>query len=146
MSSLERPQVVLVTRSIITDNSNEILLLRRSSDCFHNTGLWEVPGGKLDPGEDLPPAQEREVKEETGLIIKASRRLVAEEHYLIKKGPYEGSLFIGLYGLARVVGGSFRLSAEHDRFSWPSPEAALEFYDLTSGTRNALEVAQDIDR
>ena len=99
MSSLERPQVVLVTRSIITDNSNEILLLRRSSDCFHNTGLWEVPGGKLDPGEDLPPAQEREVKEETGLIIKASRRLVAEEHYLIKKALTRGPFSLGFMDL-----------------------------------------------
>lgn len=149
MSSLELPRVVLVTRSIISEEgSREILLVRRSANCERGSGLWEVPGGELNPSEDLVTAHERTVKDATGLIISANGRLVTDEHYLIKEGPYKGALYLGLYGLARVIGSSssLRLSLKHDKFSWPSPQAALESYDLTSGTKNALEAVLDIDR
>ena len=49
----------------------QIVLIRRSDD-----GLWALPGGMVDWGEDIPNAVRRELMEETGLEIVNIRRLV----------------------------------------------------------------------
>ena len=68
--SNERPKVVLVNRCIIFNkNEDKILIIKRSEREHHESGKWEFPGGKLDEGQDLNNALEREVLEETGLFI-----------------------------------------------------------------------------
>jgi len=48
-----------------------IVLIRR-----RDNGLWGLPGGMVDWGEDIPSTIERELKEETGLDLVQIRRLV----------------------------------------------------------------------
>jgi ADP-ribose pyrophosphatase YjhB (NUDIX family) len=48
-----------------------IVLIRR-----RDNGLWALPGGIIDWGEDVPSAIERELAEETGLELVKIRRLV----------------------------------------------------------------------
>lgn len=45
------------------------LLVRRGTP--PNLGLWGFPGGKIEPGETLAEAVEREVREETGIACRA---------------------------------------------------------------------------
>lgn len=49
----------------------KIVLIRRRDD-----GLWSLPGGMVDWGEDIPITVERELKEETGLDLVKITRLV----------------------------------------------------------------------
>ena len=51
-------------RIVIQDDVGRILLQRRS-----DFGVWGLPGGNAEGGEDLPALIVREVKEETGLEI-----------------------------------------------------------------------------
>jgi 8-oxo-dGTP diphosphatase len=51
-------------------NGHLVLIRRRDS------GLWSLPGGMVDWGEDIPTAVCRELKEETGLDLIRIRRLV----------------------------------------------------------------------
>src|SRR5438552_613206 len=45
-------------------------------------GLWEFPGGKIEPGESAEAAAVRECREEAGLVVEAvSELLVHEEKY-----------------------------------------------------------------
>jgi len=45
--------------------SNGQVLLEQRADC----GLWSVPGGRVDPGENITMTAIREVKEETNLDV-----------------------------------------------------------------------------
>ncbi len=52
-------------------------------------GQWSVPGGRVEPGESLAAAVEREVLEETGLSVSCGRfigwveRISGDHHYVI---------------------------------------------------------------
>ncbi|MFB6614997.1 NUDIX domain-containing protein [Streptomyces sp. NPDC085524] len=48
----------------------EVLLSRRAGPVYA-TGLWHLPSGHLDPGEDMVEAVIREAREETGVLIAA---------------------------------------------------------------------------
>ena len=47
---------------------NTVLVTRRAPD-VHLGGLWEFPGGKVEPGEEPAAAAVREAREETGLDV-----------------------------------------------------------------------------
>ncbi len=100
--------------------------------------MWEFPGGKLDTGQDLTEALEREVMEETGLLVEATSGLVFAESYVIDTGKYKGLPYVALFGLARVIGGDLQLSHEHDAYEWASSHQALD-YELTPESRKALK-------
>lgn len=54
--------------AIVTDKKGSLLLHRRS-----DSKLWALPGGVMDIGETIAQCAEREVKEETGLTVRAYR-------------------------------------------------------------------------
>jgi 8-oxo-dGTP pyrophosphatase MutT (NUDIX family) len=138
MKKSERPKVVLVNRCLVkNDKSDKLLLIQRSKDDSYNSGMWEFPGGKLDIGQDLSHALEREVMEETGILIEPSSRLVFADSYVIGAGPYSGLTYVVLFGVATAIGGNLKLSNEHDSYVWETYEKALD-YELTSESRKAL--------
>ena len=55
--------------AIVHDPAGRLLLIRRGH--APGRGLWSVPGGRVEPGETLAEAVEREVREETGLAVRA---------------------------------------------------------------------------
>lgn len=59
-----RPLILVTAGVLILDHAGRVLLLRRSDD-----GLWDIPGGAMEPGECLEDAARREVREETGLEL-----------------------------------------------------------------------------
>lgn len=64
---------------VILEKNGRILLGKRHPDpdkadsAFRSSGEWCLPGGKLEWGESLEDGAIREVKEETGIIIRDPR-------------------------------------------------------------------------
>ncbi len=63
--------IVLVAACALIDADTRILLARRPEG-KKMAGLWEFPGGKLDPGETPEAALIRELKEELGIDVAAN--------------------------------------------------------------------------
>lgn len=65
----------------------QLLLVRRGRG--PGEGQWSVPGGRVEPGERLAEAVEREVLEETGLEVRCGRfvgwveRISQDHHFVI---------------------------------------------------------------
>ena len=67
-----------VTAGVIR-RGRRILVTRRRAEAMLG-GLWEFPGGKVEPGETLEECLHREIDEELGIIIRIERPLVAVKH------------------------------------------------------------------
>ena len=59
--------VVLVCGGII-EKDGKLLLVQEGKQVAR--GLWNLPGGKLEPGESIIEGALREIKEETGFAVK----------------------------------------------------------------------------
>jgi len=68
-----------VVGAIIENDSGEILLAQRPVGKFL-AGHWELPGGKVEPGETTAEALERELKEELGLSVRIRNQLGVYDH------------------------------------------------------------------
>jgi ADP-ribose pyrophosphatase YjhB (NUDIX family) len=59
-----------VAAAVVVENEGKILLAQRRYD--PGQGLWALPAGFVDAGEDPSHAAERECLEETGLIVRVT--------------------------------------------------------------------------
>ncbi len=57
-----------------------LLLLARRPEGTHLAGLWEFPGGKLEPGESFEQALHRELMEELGVSVTVGQCLFEITH------------------------------------------------------------------
>lgn len=59
---------LLVVAAALKDPQGRVLLQRRPAGKAH-AGLWEFPGGKVEPGETPEAAMVRELAEELGITV-----------------------------------------------------------------------------
>jgi 8-oxo-dGTP diphosphatase len=64
-------KLVLVVACALIDTDNRVLLARRPEG-KSMAGLWEFPGGKMEPGERPEETLIRELDEELGIKVKAA--------------------------------------------------------------------------
>jgi 8-oxo-dGTP diphosphatase len=114
-----KPHITAVKAVIFSDNN---VLLLKKTDPLHRI-QWELPGGKLEEGEDYHTALIREVKEETGLNITIGT------HLGNWKFDHPEKLVSGPAFLCTPTTQSVTLSHEHDDFKWV-PVEKLEISDL----------------
>ncbi|MDT7551467.1 MAG: 8-oxo-dGTP diphosphatase [Pseudonocardiales bacterium] len=105
--------LVACVGGLLYDEEGRILLVRRRND--PGSGLWSVPGGRVEPGETDTQAVIREMAEETGLAVEPGA-LVGR----VQRGPYA----IADYRCA-VVGGSLQAGDDATDARW-CDAAALE--------------------
>lgn len=70
---------VHVAAAAVSDARGRVLIAQRPAH-VHQGGLWEFPGGKLEPGESARQALERELREELGIKVGSARPLIQVRH------------------------------------------------------------------
>ncbi len=68
-----------VAAAVIRGTDGRVLIARRPEH-KHQGGLWEFPGGKVEAGEAVEVALARELHEELGIDVIASRPLIQVRH------------------------------------------------------------------
>lgn len=90
------------------------------------TDEWRLPKGKLRAGESAAQAAEREVREETGLDLKAERYLgVTHYFYLNPNGGGCISKYVFFFGMPAGPG-AVVLEDTFDDAEWLPPAEAIE--------------------
>ncbi len=125
------------TAVIVLDERGRILLEKRS-----DSGLWGLPGGRIEPGESLIEAALREVREETGLTVEIVGLVgiySRVEEGRVVTFPDNGDVvqLIDLVMEARNPTGTLAHSHESERLEFFEPEA-LPFEQFCPPIRKPL--------
>ncbi len=121
-----------VAGKAIIRKAGKILIVQRPPDDAFDPNLWELPGGKLEYGEDLIESLKREVEEEVDLQVKV-RYPVKTWHFYKKPYWVTGVTFICDY-----MSGSVKLSPEHQDYEWIDPRDCLG-YQLSTTVKEQIE-------
>ena len=117
---------------IISDG--KVLIARRKKGERHE-GLWEFPGGKIEPGETPQLCLERELFEELGLKVKAGQ-LIAES---VDRSDHGSFTIMAIE--AQITGGCMKLNV-HDQVIWAEINRLLAF-DLAPADHELVEMIKD---
>lgn len=110
---------ILAASAVIRNADGHYLLVRRANP--PEQGRWTLPGGRVDPGETLAQAAIREVREETGLVVRIIRPLGQLHMPDGRGGLYEIHDF-----LAEWIGGAMMAGDDAAAVGWFSPEALAD--------------------
>jgi 8-oxo-dGTP diphosphatase len=118
--------------ALVYDEEHRLLVVRRANE--PGRGLWSLPGGRVEPGEDDPTAVAREVAEETGLDVQVGA-LVGE----VQRDAPNGKLYLIRDYRAEQVGGTLTPGDDASDARIVSRE---EFENLPTTTLLASTLAQ----
>jgi 8-oxo-dGTP diphosphatase len=130
-------RMVLVAAVALVDGDGRVLLARRPPG-KSMAGLWEFPGGKIEPGETPEAALIRELAEELGIDVKAS----CLAPFTFASHRYEDfHLLMPLYVCRRWVGTP--IARENQELVWARP-ARLGDYDMPPADKPLIAMLQDL--
>lgn len=112
---------VIVVAGVLFEGGRVLLTQRKKG--AHLEGLWELPGGKIDPDEDPRDALVRELREELGIEVTVGAPIEVTSHRYPEK-----RVLLLFFEVTRAPG---------------SPEpTALDVADMVWATRGDLERLQ----
>jgi 8-oxo-dGTP diphosphatase len=118
-----------VTAALLEEQGRILIARRRPGK--HMGGRWELPGGKVEPGETPEQSLARELAEELALEVRVGEFLCA--------APFDVDgvrLELLVYRVERIAGEPALL--EHEEIRWVAP-TELAAYDLADSDRKVVE-------
>ena len=128
------PPHVRVVAAVIERDGKYLITQRRSTAVL--PGLWEFPGGKVEPGESDEHALRRELRERVGVDVEVKGRMAHRLHnydgYSVELNLYQTTILAGQEAQALRVA-AFKWVASNEFENYPFPAADQATMDLLLG-------------
>lgn len=121
----------IVVGAMITNDNEEILLMKRREDDFMG-GIFEIPGGNAEDGEGIYEVLKREIKEETNFDLKRVISYINYFDYLSGSGKKSRQFNFKV----EVTGGPIILT-EHDTYRWVNLDE-IETQNVSDAVKESL--------
>lgn len=139
-----------VAKALLLDKDDNFLILTRSNDHPRLAGFHDLPGGRIEKGEEPGAAVMREIREETGLELSYQDiRVLYTTTHLINGRSWPTLLYAARVSQTRP---DINLSYEHQSYEWAQLSRLEEIEPQTAPTyREALDyirnnnVLEDVD-
>ncbi|MCE5265516.1 MAG: NUDIX hydrolase [Deltaproteobacteria bacterium] len=138
MAGREYPDHPRVGVGAVVLREGRVLLVRRGGAPAR--GLWAIPGGGLRLGETLQQGAEREIREETGIVIRAGVPIYACDTFDRDENGRFRFHYVIIDMAADYVSGEVKAADDALEARWISPE---EFRSIPA-TRSTLNLLQQI--
>lgn len=126
-------KLIHVAAAVILNDKGQVLLAKRPDD-KHQGGLWEFPGGKVEPDEPVLEALTRELDEELGIRVTSARPLIQVPHHYPDK-----SVLLDVFEVDAFSGEPWGREGQPVR--WVDSHL-LDDYDFPAANRPILAAAQ----
>jgi 8-oxo-dGTP diphosphatase len=104
-------------KALIQNSSGSYLVLKRTHPYpGESEPRWDVPGGRIIPGETLTDGLRREIKEETGLRMQGTPQIIHAQDILRVKDKHT----VRLTFVTKAKGKLVLSPEEHTEFVWAS--------------------------
>ena len=122
---------------VVLDGNGRVLLGRRA-----DTGIWALPGGIIEPGEEPADAAVREIFEETGVVAVPEGLVAVTVCGQITYQNGDVVRYLELLFRCRAAGGSARVNdSESVEVSWHELTALDGLPDLEAGSLSRINQA-----
>lgn len=122
--------VTYIVACILVNEKNEVLMMQEAKKSC--AGKWYLPAGRMEKGESIMQAAEREVLEETGLQVKVTTLLAIES---------AGGSWFRFVLTGKIIGGDLKTPASADSESLQ----AKWIDDMNSLTLRATDILSIIE-
>ncbi|PIN76395.1 DNA mismatch repair protein MutT [Candidatus Woesearchaeota archaeon CG10_big_fil_rev_8_21_14_0_10_36_11] len=132
----------VAAKSFIVNDGKLLIVKRRSNDVM-KPSMWEIPGGRLELGENPFDGVKRETHEETGLDINVLHPM-SVRHFTRS----DNQTITMLVFLCKALNDTVTLSEEHTAYEWVDMSQAkdklgLFFHDIVD-TFHTLELQKHL--
>ena len=108
----KKHSLLSVDAVILNENQSEVVLIRRGKEPFK--GLWAIPGGIVEYGEEVEKAAIREAQEETGLKVK-----IEKLHGVYSKlGRDPRGHTVSIVFLCKIISGELKAGSDAKEVKW----------------------------
>jgi 8-oxo-dGTP diphosphatase len=130
-------KLFVATKAFI-EHEGKVLILRESSNYADGTNAakYDVPGGRIEPGQHFLKSLHREIDEETGLVGEVHEPFFVNEWRPVKNG--EDWQIVGIFFVCSSTANNVKLSPDHDAHKWIDPKDFKQ-YNLIPNLQQAFE-------
>lgn len=130
---LVEPVLLHVAVGVITNLRGQVLIARRPEH-LHQGGLWEFPGGKLEPGETVRDALCRELREELAIEVRRAEPMLSVRHAYPDR-----RVLLDVWRVNEFTGEPH--GAENQKLCWVEPDH-LEQYRFPAANKPIVAAAR----
>jgi len=131
-------KLFVATKAFIVNDEGKVLIVRESSKYEDGAHLaeYDVPGGRVEPGQRFDESLRREIREEINLEIEIGKPFFVHEWRPVVRGEEWQVVAIFFKCVPKSV--DVKLGGDHDAFEWIDPKE-YEKYPIIDNLKPAFE-------